>query len=358
MVRVVRKQRNRRPGTRRKPRSLSDTGRRFFFQRSMGLYGSAGNSEETEDKNRDLATFYSGWVMTAEAMLQKNPWMVRKMVVCCDLTSGPGVNKMDDGRLIDGSPLIAKRVFSRLPTKFLFFEKNEESARKLAAMLPHSRFYEQKDSRIWLSSPLLGVNVFRSDFEMLRVMDPCLRFSLALLYWDANATLPPIAALSELFLGKKYQRADILLHVAATTIKRARESAVALDRNARMKDLDDIRRAIPKLKWLISPPRRNWHWCFLFGTNYESYSEYKKIGFVSADSFQGRMNLMKAALTVDDFDDQVRIVEERSGRVCEDRRACGNEIVKIPVHDGAVGWSRKNSFYWSCTRCQKCPEDL
>ena len=103
-------------------------------------------------------------------------------------------------------------------------------------------------------------------------------------YADPNG-MPAWDTLGEIAAHPKAEKMDLLVHLSATTVKRARKAHGGDYLSAL---LGPMRRH--KKHWLVREPNktRGMQWTFLFGTAWAKYPEYKGKGFYWLDSPDGR----------------------------------------------------------------------
>lgn len=179
-----------------------------------------------------------------------------------DLNAGPGRYWLpDDGTPITGSPLVfldaAREV--GVPYKAVLIEKCAASCKRL---LREVRSFE-------------NVEVRQGDHNIiLDEYGSCHLKTVGLIYSDPSDHEVPFEALSR--FCQAYPKMEVLIHVAATAIKRTRA-----------KDDPDLRSRLGQLNknyWLVRAPDGAWQWTFLLGTNWDGFKDYQAINFYRMDT--------------------------------------------------------------------------
>lgn len=106
---------------------------------------------------------------------------------------------------------------------------------------------------------------------------------LGLLYCDTNGTYPPWPLLADFAKQKTTSRIDLLLYVAATTIKRL----CGAHRDKGFMPLWDALLTIPKSDWLIRENAGRHQWTFILGTKWSKQQSFKNRDFWRIDSPEG-----------------------------------------------------------------------
>ncbi len=108
-----------------------------------------------------------------------------------------------------------------------------------------------------------------------------------LIYIDPNGTIPDADALGKAI--SKFERADILINITATAIKRNQGR------------LQDVIEAMNKPEWYIRPPIGAWQWTMLVGTRSAGIKPIDGIGFTSIKTQKGKGAFEKANHTANEI---------------------------------------------------------
>jgi three-Cys-motif partner protein len=182
-----------------------------------------------------------------------------------DLNAGPGRYWLpDDGTPIIGSPLVfldaAREV--GVPCTTVLIEKCAASCKHL---LREVRSFENVEVRQG------DHNVILDEYGSRHLQ------ALGLIYSDPSNHEVPFEALSR--FCQAYPKVEVLIHVAATAIKRTRA-----------KDDPDLRSRLGQLNkayWLVRAPDGAWQWTFLLGTNWNGFKDYQAINFYRMETPKG-----------------------------------------------------------------------
>jgi len=183
-----------------------------------------------------------------------------------DLNAGPGRYQLpDDGTPIIGSPLVFLKAAreAEVPYTAVLIEKCAASCENL---LREVRSFENVTVRQG------DHNVILDEYGGRHLQ------ALGLIYSDPSNHEVPFEALSR--FCQAYPKVEVLIHVAATAIKRVHA-----------KDDPDLRSRLGQLNknyWLVRAPDGPWQWTFLLGTNWDGFKDYQAINFHRMDSTKGR----------------------------------------------------------------------
>jgi hypothetical protein len=100
-------------------------------------------------------------------------------------------------------------------------------------------------------------------------------WGMGLVYADPYGTKIPIESINS--IGVKYKGCDVLMYVSTTTFKRVNSVW-------NLGGIQEILGDINKKHWYFTKPRSKNQWCFLLGTNWDKFPEYKDIGFYRFDN--------------------------------------------------------------------------
>jgi len=101
-------------------------------------------------------------------------------------------------------------------------------------------------------------------------------------YADPNDAKLPINMLTDMFSRKPFNRIDLIVNIAAASIKR-------MIHNENYDDiaLDSLLKQINKKTWLVREPHAKHQWSLIVGTNWAGAPEWKKEGFYRLDTDKG-----------------------------------------------------------------------
>ena len=273
----------------------------------MPKHRDLGYGQFTFDKAEAFQTILRMQMVIARAVIQKySPKYTPLPYLYLDLTAGPGYS--EPRRQIKGSPLIFLEQASRpLPVgrsedKFMppvpfeahFFEKDAEFAAQLEHNIVPFR----------AASHCHGLTVYHADYT-----DPTVgvcslwpapqKYRYGLVYIDPSGDLPDFATLA--CLAEKFPRVEILIHIAATIVKRRSQAHNIPER------LADLIGKIPKPHWLIRKARRGdkHQWTFLMGTGIDRlFRGLKREEFHPIDSPEGQRILEQLNYTQQELFDR------------------------------------------------------
>lgn len=254
----------------------------------MSKINGVGISDYTKTKQSVFESLLKQQLAVCRAIAGK--WKTRLQYNFFDLTAGPGdvcgyceqsENCDKKEKCFRGSPLIFIDVMTggSETSKFnaTFFEKNKISAEILSNRLDNIVFDGHANG-----IHNININIVNKRFED-GFREPE-NNAFGLLYLDTSGSVPNFDALAEISKHMSMQRVDFLLHIATTSIKRVRRSAIGGG-----DDLNEGIRKINKKYWYTTPPQTKHQWIFLLGTNYPSYTN-KKNGLYRLDTEIGKEN--------------------------------------------------------------------
>lgn len=116
-----------------------------------------------------------------------------------------------------------------------------------------------------------------------------------LIYSDPNNHAASFNEVADLANIKALKRMDILFHFPATTLKRVRGG------NPEIARFKDQLRKVQKKYWFIREPFGPFQWTFALGTNWDSFPEFKALGFYPVNSDEGCLIFNKLDCTVNEL---------------------------------------------------------
>lgn len=268
----------------------------------MPIINGVGISEYTKIKQEHFERLLRANIAIAEACIKKHSsvW-AKKDYVYIDLNAGPGIYLNEDtNQFTKGSPLIFMDIAKRHPTvKFKgYFIENRECA------------FESLENNLKKIPQNCQIELFCEDHALVL---PALygKFpygTFGLIYSDDNGNVPPFDLLYEWTKHPKINtHIDILINIAATTIKRTRMSPICSNKEY----LTNLLNKLEKKEWRIREPEGKHQWSFLLGCNWFQYPEDVRMNFFDTKSARGseileRLNYTAKELNNEDCTDQVR----------------------------------------------------
>lgn len=206
-----------------------------------------------------------------------------------DLNSGPGVV---DGE--DGSPLIFLDEASNYPQmkfKCVLIENNTDNFMQLKENID-ARFYPKNIEIIMC----YGDN--KEELQRFNYVNNTInRQCFGLLYSDPNGTFPDIDLLSDITNNPRFAKLDIVMNLAATSIKR-------LSKCGKVKETRDLKECLSSLNkshFIIREPYLKHQWTMIIATNWNSFPKFKKQGFHELNSEIGQSLLNLFNYTADEI---------------------------------------------------------
>lgn len=197
-----------------------------------------------------------------------------------DLYAGAGYVALDDGSVVEGSPIIAARTYARgeLPVRAYFFEEQSRWSSGLQVNLDRLYWGE------W-TSPGWDYHVVPGDHHRTAplIIDRLWqqqRNPYGLVYADPYGRLPVTLLMQ---FADRFKRVDQLLCVAATGYKRFRQGPAPhyLERDIQMIDKRHV--------WVRETRKGDaWHQTMIFLTNWDEWPHLTKLGFWPLKSPEGR----------------------------------------------------------------------
>lgn len=273
----------------------------------MPKEGETGYSGNTHIKQSSLRTIIRKHMDIVKAIHKKQySWVDNKIYLYLDIFAGPG-----NYAGFEGSPLIALQEADKtsqgLRINAHFCEKGQGEYSKLldqcktfTSTLLVEEFNELGPGHRLFADKLGEIHLYNQDN---RLWIPRFIESLpqrtgevyGLIYSDPNNHLASFDEIADLANIKALKRTDILFHLPATTFKRVRGA------NSEIPRLKDQLNKIQKEYWFIREPFGQFQWTFALGTNWDSFPEFKNLGFHPIDSENGRLVFEKLDCTANEL---------------------------------------------------------
>lgn len=103
------------------------------------------------------------------------------------------------------------------------------------------------------------------------------------IYVDPNDARLPIEMLAEIFSRRPFRRVDLIVNIAAASLKRMINHEGYNDIA-----LDSLLDRIGKKTWLVREPHARHQWSLLIGTNWADAPEWRNAGFYRMDTDKGK----------------------------------------------------------------------
>ena len=222
--------------------------------------------------------------------------------VYIDLFAGPGIYTTSENRLFDGdcegSPIVAARALKGIEHR-LFLNDHDVD---VAARLTNSLNFEGIYCNLSVMDQADYVDLITS-IKWRRASFPGGKKVYGLVFVDPNGC-PPWDECEKLGACKQYDRLDLLIHVNATAHKRLFHHSW-MGENMRLEER--LRRIGKKHIFLWVPEGGNqWQFSLAFCTNWKEFPEFKRKGFYSIDSTEGRELLDRLQYTREELSKQWR----------------------------------------------------
>jgi len=242
----------------------------------MPVVNGIGQSEYTAHKQYALDKILRHQMAICKAVFRSRDWHPPRVYHYYDIYAGCGSN---DSVGCQGSPLVFLDAVTDagIPYDAHCIELGGENASLLKSRVAPTIYVHAGDNAQVLPG-LLGT--LRGEWNY------------GTIYADPN-DLPPFDLLAEASNNPNAQRIDMLVYLSATNYKRVRK---VWGRDY----LTDALAKINKKVWLVSAPVGRSQWAFLFGTNYDKYSDYRAIQFYRVDSPEGAAVLERLTYTTDE----------------------------------------------------------
>lgn len=236
----------------------------------------------TPEKQRIFRKFIPMHLQMAEGAMRKHNRNPRYYYF--DLNAGCGVNP-ETGE--DGSPLIFVQEAERTTIEYnaYMIEKSEQNFKDLELRLNKTRAFRAA-----------AINADHNEY-MRDFLQNFYKYKFGLFYADPNAVNDmPFDLLADLSIY--WQKADILIAISGTSVKR--------DRCAHDKPfLIDRLNQIKKKNRMIRKPFSKFQWTFIYMTN-GPMPDWKREHFYSFNSQQGREYLAQVNLTKNENSNQIQ----------------------------------------------------
>lgn len=226
----------------------------------MPIISNIGQSGCTSQKHDDYRHLIKVHMMITKVIMKKHSGWAASEYMHFDINPGDGEA---------GSPTITTGIANalELPYRAVFIEVDDQNAGNLAARMAENLrvVVEHGDHNevlpYYISNPLVKDKSGR------------LRGVYGSLFSDGNGTLPPWELLTQ--FSQAYPKIDLIIYLAATTVKRARTSAKA-QRDIDLPYLNERIESIGKKNWIVRESQDKHGWTFLIGTNWDAYPDFQK----------------------------------------------------------------------------------
>jgi hypothetical protein len=249
----------------------------------MPMIGSAGYSSNTPLKQYHFSILADTHLHIVRGILSRAAWAFPSYLYI-DLNAGPGQYVLDDGSYSLGSPLqmCLRADALGMPLTPYLCESDPTTAHTLRQTLVSHGLPTQgvTDGNNRVTVPHVLSNLTRSSGYALSTC-------YGLIYSDENGSLPPFDLLGK--CAQSLRLCDILIHVAATPIKRQYYS----DRHPLIERLDEMIAQVKKAHWYVRKPYGQHQWTFFLGTNWNAFPDFSKYGFFDTRSRAGA-NILKS----------------------------------------------------------------
>lgn len=250
----------------------------------MPKNGSVGYSDITPIKQSHLKEILDTHIRIVKAIQKK--WLESKWAesnyAYYDIYAGPGRINKDFG-----SPIIfidlAKKY--KIPYQAILIENNKDTYQMLESTI-NQRYGEGLPQHILC---------FGDNEDILKrvINNPPFKKQFGLLYADPNGC-PNFRDIAKISNIKQYEKMDILINCPAAAQKRALKISKC---TGHTQNLSEELLSINKNYWIIREPYGNWQWSFLIGTNWDSFPEFRHLGFHRLSTDKGREIFMKLVYT-------------------------------------------------------------
>lgn len=225
----------------------------------MGIENGMGYSDYTPLKQKIFGQIVRKHLEISACIFKKNRHWISPYYWYIDTNAGRG--ESPDGG--DGSPLLFLREAAKFPIKVkaLFIELREANCSALRSRIA-SEFGKFPSSR---------AQIQHGDHSQVLSEHFCGDPSqYGLLYVDPSGNMPPFDLLAR--FSKHYRKMDIVINTPCATVKR-------VSRAFGTEQLPDYLSKIRKDYWVIREPFGAHQWSFLIGTNWDSFPDFKHLGF-------------------------------------------------------------------------------
>lgn len=228
-------------------------------------------SSETSTKQKHLCGLFDFLMPTAKKNMDAWKGYDRNYLIC-ELNAGRSEYIDEDtGEEIIGSAVlgIERAKLHGLNYKAVLCELLEDNAEDLRC-----KFAGDKNVVV-----LQGDNRIELPRVMIRQDSPK---QFGYVYADPNDAQLPIVLLADLYSRKSFERVDLIVNVAAASIKRMIHRG-----NYKDISLDSLLDRIHKKTWLVREPHNKQQWSLLVGTNWAGAPEWRNAGFYRLDTDKG-----------------------------------------------------------------------
>jgi len=237
------------------------------------------SSAETRHKENSFRQFYEGYAQIVCNVVDRDPARRYPEPWFIDLTAGSGVNRLPDGEVIAGSPLIWQQTHLALGHRAsgCFIERDERDAEELQLRLIDGELTADGDRPLtcwtWVLAGDHETYAPRVAAAICRDMQRVHKTPYGLVYADPNHGRVPLAGFAPFVGDPLFARMDYLVYIAANgAYKRARGHAQhngdgRLAHRAEVYLQDDLDALHKQYTW-VRRPRTNQQWTFVLLSNY------------------------------------------------------------------------------------------
>jgi hypothetical protein len=250
-----------------------------------------GLGDESEHKYRDFAGLCSMIANIGLGALRNHPRWPRPFL-WMDLTSGPGLHPLPDGRILNGTPTLAmdalREASARLGEPFhaIFLEQRHANFVSLEKTL--AARYGQAGTQY---------QVIEGNSEVLaeEVLKHAPAYDgLGVIVYDPTEAVD-FDLLARLVHLPKRERFDLLVYVSATSIKRPRNLPARYQTDRRT--LIERMATCDKSAWIVRKRAGTAEWTWMLGTQHVSMPAWRKSGFENWTSPDGKRILRDLDMT-------------------------------------------------------------
>lgn len=259
----------------------------------MPIHNDVGTSTATKDKQEGFEVVIST-LLSIVKQIFKNKGRGGYFYYI-DACAGPGYNH---NLGIPGSPILFIKTAEEIgiPCRAFFIEKNDENRKELENKIKDLGTLEYVNWETW--------NGDYGDVipEILKTPENVPEWAYGLLYFDPTHLKDLKWDIIRDVYDEpcKYRKLDLLIHVSATMSKRVINSPTTAKYYNNIKnEMSGIRKEEKIIRDFV--PYDNWHYTFIFGTNYANIKEWKKHRFFRINTLEGERIIAQATLAEPEF---------------------------------------------------------
>ena len=280
----------------------------------MPFAGTAGYSENTPIKQEHFTTIMRTVCGVVKGIIRRGGDAVLPHFVYIDLNAGPGWYGSPTlfGTGYHGSPIIALNAarYRNLSLVAYCMEHDHPTANALYTHLTSIMGLQSiRDPQIppvvlmsadglsvvklWPFDSMLATQHIIDEIRQMKVAHEA-QMVYGLVYSDTNGGDVPFDELAR--YSQAFRQVDLLIHLSATHRKRVN------GRYGTRLPIVEALALVDKRYWIVRKPARREQWTFVLGTNWHSFPDFSRHGFVTIDSPEGRaiLNTISYRREVDD----------------------------------------------------------